>query len=89
MLEMVKMVAFAGLEGQVTVIEGAFSDNLKVLAGKAVDVSFVSLCDVIIRWSSDGSVLLIRSTLSTTTSHCTWPTLSGFSRAERCETARC
>jgi len=33
-----KMVEFAGLEDQVTVVEGAFADNLHVLQGKVVDV---------------------------------------------------
>jgi hypothetical protein len=33
-----QMVSFAGLEDQVTTIEGAFSDNLHLLDGKTVDV---------------------------------------------------
>ncbi|KAF4316023.1 hypothetical protein G195_010487, partial [Phytophthora kernoviae 00238/432] len=32
-----EMVNFAGLDEQVTVIEGAFSDQLRILKGKPVD----------------------------------------------------
>lgn len=32
------MVEFAGLEDQVTVVEGAFADNLPILQDKVVDV---------------------------------------------------
>ncbi|KAG2510733.1 hypothetical protein JM18_008869 [Phytophthora kernoviae] len=36
-----EMVNFAGLDEQVTVIEGAFSDQLRILKGKPVDVSIL------------------------------------------------
>ncbi|KAG7377116.1 hypothetical protein PHYPSEUDO_012152 [Phytophthora pseudosyringae] len=35
------MVSFAGLNDQVTIIEGAFSDQLKLLQGKTVDIYFI------------------------------------------------
>ncbi|KAG1701013.1 hypothetical protein DVH05_011257 [Phytophthora capsici] len=36
-----EIVSFAGLEDQVTIIEGAFSDQLQNLQGKAVDIYFI------------------------------------------------
>ncbi|KAG7375173.1 hypothetical protein PHYPSEUDO_002909 [Phytophthora pseudosyringae] len=36
-----EMVSFAGLDDQVTIIEGAFSDQLHLLQGKTVDIFFI------------------------------------------------
>ncbi|KAG6950821.1 hypothetical protein JG688_00013994 [Phytophthora aleatoria] len=38
-----EMVSFAGLNDQVTIIEGAFSDQLPFLKGKTVDIYYIGL----------------------------------------------
>ncbi|KAL3662103.1 hypothetical protein V7S43_012904 [Phytophthora oleae] len=62
------IVSFAGLEDQVTIIEGAFSDQLQHLQGKAVDVRTLHLFLVVFFPSLRIALYVrLRSTSLTTT----------------------
>ncbi|KAG2522984.1 hypothetical protein JM18_003734 [Phytophthora kernoviae] len=58
-----EMVNFAGLDDQVTVIEGSFSDQLNILEDKTVDIYFIDHDDSL--YVADAKKILTSGTLRT------------------------